>query len=45
MYSKMIEDMESNMKQAFDKKSYETRMKPMTDLCEINKDTVEALAE
>ena len=45
MYAKMIEDMQANMKQAFDMKSYETAMKPMTDLFEINKATVEALAE
>ena len=45
MYAKMIEDMQANMKQAFDVKSYEVAMKPMTDLFEINKATVEALAE
>ena len=45
MYAKMIEDMQANMKQAFDMKSYETAMKPMTHLFEINKATVEALAE
>ena len=45
MYAKMIEDMQANMKQAFDMKSYETAMKPMTDLFEINKATVEALAD
>jgi len=28
--------MQANMKQAFDMKSYETAMKPMTDLFEIN---------
>ena len=41
---KMIEDMQANMKQAFDLKSYEVVMKPMTDLLEVNKSTVEALA-
>ncbi len=45
MYAKMIEDMQNNMKQAFDMKSYETAMKPMTDLFEVNKATVEALVE
>jgi DNA-directed RNA polymerase subunit beta' len=45
MYAKMIEDMQANMKQAFDVKSYEVAMKPMTDLFEVNKATVEALAE
>ena len=45
MYAKIIEDMQAGMKQVFDMKSYETAMKPMTDLFEINKATVEALAE
>ena len=45
MYAKLIEDMQANMKQAFDVKSYEVSMKPMTDLFEVNKVTVEALAE
>ena len=45
MYAKMIEEMQNNMKQAFDMKSYETAMKPMTELFEINKATVEALVE
>lgn len=45
MYAKMIEDMQESMKQAFDVKSYEIVMKPMTDLFEVNKSTVETLAE
>ena len=45
MYAKIIEDIQANMKQAFDMRSYETAMKPMTDLFEINKAAVEALAE
>ena len=45
MYAKMIEDMQANMKSMFDAKSYETAMKPMTDLFEINKATVESLVE
>ena len=36
MYAKMIEDMQANMKQAFDVKSYEVAMKPMTDLFEVH---------
>jgi phasin family protein len=45
MYAKMIEDIQANIKQAFDVKSYEVAMKPMNDLFEVNKATVEALAE
>jgi phasin family protein len=45
MYAKMIEDMQANMKQALDMKAYETALKPMTDLFEINKAAIEALAE
>ena len=45
MYAKMIEDMQESMKQAFDVKSYEIVMKPMTDLFEVNKSTIETLAE
>ena len=45
MYAKIIEDMQANMKHALDVKSYEVAMKPMADLFEVNKATVEALAE
>ncbi len=45
MYAKMIEDMQANMKKAFDVKSYEDAMKPMADLFEVNKATVETLTE
>ena len=45
MYAKIFEDMQANMKQAFDAKSYDAAIKPMTDLFEVNKATVEALAE
>ena len=45
MYVKMIEDMQTNMKKAFDVKSYEAVMKPMADLFEVNKVTVETLTE
>ena len=43
MYAKMIEDMQANMRKAFDVKSYEDAMKPMADLFEVNKATVETL--
>jgi phasin family protein len=45
MYAKIFEDMQANMKQAFDAKSYDAAIKPMTDLFEVNKATVETLAE
>lgn len=45
MYTKMIEDMQANIKKAFDVKSYEAAMKPMAELFEVNKATVETLAE
>lgn len=45
MYAKMIEDMQANLKKAFDVKSYEAAMKPMADLFEVNKAAVETLAE
>ena len=45
MYAKMIEDMQANLKKAFDVKSYEVAVKPMADLFEVNKATVETLAE
>ena len=45
MYAKIIEDMQSNMRKAFDIKSYEDAVKPMADLFEVNKATVETLTE
>ena len=45
MYAKIFEDMQANVKRAFDAKSYDAAIKPMTDLFEVNKATVEALAE
>ena len=45
MYAKMIEDMQANIRKAFDVKSYEDAVKPMADLFEVNKATVETLTE
>ena len=45
MYAKMIEDMQANIRKAFDVKSYEDAVKPIADLFEVNKATVETLTE
>ena len=45
MYAKMIEDMQANIRKAFDVKSYEDAVKPMAELFEVNKATVETLTE
>ncbi len=45
MYVKLIEDIQASMKKAFDIESYETAMKPVSDLFEVNKVAVETLTE
>lgn len=45
MYQKMMETMSKNVEAMFDTAKFEEAMKPITDMVELNKKTLEKLAE
>ena len=44
MYQKMMEDMSKNVEAMFDTAKFEEAMKPVTQMAELNKKTMETLA-